>query len=153
MKVVILCSKIFIILIFVFLVETVSVFAASRDDAVAMVNNAVTLMNVNGKIKAVTEFNKKPGPFQQGDLYIFVINTNGDVLAHSNPGLIRKNVINLKDPDGTYFIQKIIKETTSKKKCWVAYKWSNPVTKKIEPKYSYCILVGDTIISAGVYNK
>jgi cytochrome c len=34
---------------------------------------------------------------------------------------------------------------------WVDYKWANPQTKKVEPKSSYMMKVGDVIVGVGIY--
>ena len=43
----------------------------------------------------------------------------------------------LKDADGKLFIQEFIRMSREKGAGWVDYKWSNPTTKKVEPKSTY----------------
>jgi signal transduction histidine kinase len=138
-------------LMFLIISSALILNAATRNDAQNMVNQAVALWKANGKDAAIKEFNKKEGVFIKGEMYIFVINKKGDVFAHVNQGLVGKNVINLKDPDGVHFIKKMIEATSSSQTAWMSYKWTNPSTKKIQSKMTYCYRMGDFIISSGVY--
>ena len=36
---------------------------------------------------------------------------------------------------------------------WVEYGWTNPVSKKIEPKITYGVKYGDTVVISGIYKK
>jgi len=33
---------------------------------------------------------------------------------------------------------------------WVGYKWPNPSTKKVEPKSSFVMRVGDVLVGVGI---
>lgn len=128
------------------------VFAeSSKDQAVALVKKAEAYLKANGKDKAFAEISNPKGQFIKGELYLFVQDFNGAMLAHgSNPKLAGKNLVNLKDPDGKFFVQEMIK-TAKHGSGWVDYKWNNPVTKKIEAKTSYIQPVGDIFIGCGIY--
>jgi hypothetical protein len=39
----------------------------------------------------------------------------------------------------------------SKGTFWQDYKFTNPVTKKIEPKTSYCEKLNDSVVCGGIY--
>jgi hypothetical protein len=34
---------------------------------------------------------------------------------------------------------------------WVGYKWPNPSIKKVEPKSSFVMRVGDVLVGVGIY--
>jgi len=73
------------------------------------------------------------------------------MVAHgTNPGLIGKSMLDLKDVDGKPFNRDIqaIKDTG-----WVEFKWQNPLTKAIEPKTMYEVRVGEYIVGVGAYAK
>src|ERR1700741_4809438 len=79
------------------------------DEAVAMVNKAVALVKAKGREAALAEFNNPKGAFVDRDLYIFVIDKDGVTLANGvNARLIGKNVMQLKDADGKYFIKSFL---------------------------------------------
>ena len=52
----------------------------------------------------------------------------------------------------TFFIKERVALTRSKPGgFWQEYKFTNPVSKKIEPKAMYCEKLGDTAVCGGVY--
>ncbi|HUI13167.1 MAG TPA: cache domain-containing protein [Xanthobacteraceae bacterium] len=127
---------------------------ATKDEAVAMVNKAVTLFKKEGAEKAYAEFDKKPGDFTDRDLYVLVYSTNGKVLAHgASPKLIGKDMSEAQDVDGKYYVKERMALAAKQKTFWQDYKFVNPVTKKIEPKEAYCDVEGETIICSGVYKQ
>jgi signal transduction histidine kinase len=124
----------------------------TANEATALVKKAVDYMKANGKEKAFAEFNNPKGQFIDRDLYIFVFDLNGKTLAHgTNPKLLDKNLVDLKDADGKLFIKEFIDVANAKGKGWVDYKWPNPLTKAIEPKSTYIEKVGDVLVGCGIY--
>lgn len=122
------------------------------DEAKAMVEKAVKLIQAEGKDKAFTQINDPAGPFVDRDLYVFVLNMEGTTVAHGvNKALIGKSLLNLKDADGKLFIQEMLEMAKAGKTGWVDYKWANPQTKKVEPKSSYLMKAGDVIVGVGIY--
>jgi signal transduction histidine kinase len=65
--------------------------------------------------------------------------------------MIGKNLIELKDVDGKPFVQERIDMAKASPTFWQDYKFTNPVTKKIEPKSMYCERLEDTVVCGGVY--
>jgi cytochrome c len=126
----------------------------SADEAKAMVEKAVKLIQAEGKDKAFAQINDPAGPFIDRDLYVFVLNMEGTTVAHGvNKALIGKSLINLKDADGRPFIQEMIEMGKAGKSGWVDYKWANPQTKKVEPKSSYMMKAGDVVVGVGIYKN
>jgi len=127
---------------------------ATKDEAVAMVNKAVAFYKKEGAEKAFAEFDKKPGPFTDRDLYVLVYSTSGKVLAHgSNVKLVGKDLSDATDVDGKPYVKERMALAAKQKTFWQDYKFVNPVTKKIEPKEAYCDVEGDAIICSGVYKQ
>ena len=112
---------------------------ATKDEAVAMVNKAVAYVKKEGAKKAYAEFDKKPGEFTDRDLYVLVYGTDGRVLARgSNAKLVGKDMTDAQDVDGKYYVKERLALAAKQKTFWQDYKFTNPVTKKIEPKQAYC---------------
>jgi cytochrome c len=132
-----------------------SAFAADKDtaeEATAMVKKAVAFLKANGKDKAVAEFNNPRGQFVDRDLYIFVIDKDGTTLANGvNARLVGKNVMELKDADGKYFIKTLLDIGNTKGKGWLEYKWSNQTTQKMELKATYVEKADDLLVACGIY--
>ena len=123
-------------------------------EAEALVKKAIAYMKANGKEKAFKEFSNPKGAFVDRDLYLTVYDLNGKCLAHgANSAMVGKDLIGLKDPDGKEFVKERVETAKVKDKFWLDYKFTNPVTKKIEPKSMYSEKVGDVIINCGIYKK
>jgi cytochrome c len=125
---------------------------ATPDEAKAMAIKAAAYLKSAGPEKAFAEFDAKDNSaWHDRDLYVTVQDANGVMVAHgTNPGLIGKSRLNLKDVDGKPFNQEIhaIKDTG-----WVDYKWQNPLTRAVEAKTAYEIHVGEYFIGVGAYAK
>lgn len=126
---------------------------ASPNEAVAMVKKAVALVKSEGKDKAFAAFADPANKdFHDRDLYLYVYDMNGVSLAHgTNPKMVGKNLLNMKDNEGKPMIQEMVKVAKEKGSGWVDYKWPNPVTKAVEAKSGYVERVDDFLIGSGVY--
>jgi signal transduction histidine kinase len=77
-----------------------------------------------------------------------------DILAHgSKRNMIGKGSFDLTDPDGKFFLKEIVESAKAKENGWVSYKWTNPLTKKVEQKKTYFQKVDDVILCAGIYQN
>ena len=127
---------------------------ASRDEALAMVRKAVAHIKANGVDKSYAEISNKKGSFVDRDLYVVVYGLDGKCLAHgANDKQIGRDLIDLTDIDGKYFVKERVALARSKPAgFWQEYKFTNPVTKKVEPKTMYCEKLGETAVCGGVYS-
>jgi cytochrome c len=125
---------------------------ATAADAEAMVKKAVTLLKTSGPEKAFPEFNKRSGQFVDRDIYIVVYGLDGVVRAHGgNEKLIGKDMLDAQDTDGKFFVKERVELARSKGSFWQDYKFSNPLSKKVEPKHMYCERVDEAAVCGGVY--
>jgi cytochrome c len=124
---------------------------ATPDEAKAMAVKAADYLKSVGPDKAFPEFDAKDGSWHDRDLYVYVLDNNGVMLAHgTNPGLIGKTVLSVKDVDG----KPMTRDTLAVKDSgWVNFKWQNPLTKAVEPKVVYVVRVGDYLVGVGAYAK
>ena len=83
----------------------------SKAEAVAMVKRVQDMFKKDGPqatFKAVSD--KSTTEFHDRDLYPFIYDLKGVCVAHgARPALIGKNLVDLKDQDGKYLIQEMIK--------------------------------------------
>lgn len=126
---------------------------ASKEEAVAMVKKGVAHIKSQGTDKAYAAFTAKDAQFVDRDLYLVVYGLDGKVLAHgANPKQVGKDLLELTDIDGKYFVKERVAMVKSKPAgAWQEYKFTNPVSKKIEPKVMYCEKHGETAVCGGVY--
>ncbi len=133
------------------LLFTATAFAddsGTPDEAKALAIRAGELLKSEGPDKAFPEF-EKGAAFHDRDLYVMVYDGTGKCVSHgANPALIGKTLIDLKDTDGTYLIKDLVAVQDTG---WVDYKWPHPVTKKIEPKTTYVVRVGEYRVGVGAY--
>jgi cytochrome c len=127
----------------------------TKDEAISMVKRVQEKFKKDGAqetFKAVSDPSSKD--FHDRDLYPFVYDLSGVNVAHgSRPVLIGKNLIDLKDQDGVYLIQEMVKIAKGPGNGWVNYKWPNPLTNKIEDKTSYVEKMGDYFVGVGAYRQ
>jgi cytochrome c len=122
--------------------------------AEAMVKKAVAEIKANGKVKAFAEISNPKGKFIDRDLYVFVYDMTGKCVAHGfNQKMIGKDLIDMKDPDGKFYVKERIEISKTKGKGWQDYKFTNPLTKKVEHKTAYIEKVDDVIVGCGAYKK
>jgi cytochrome c len=125
---------------------------ATADEASSMVKKGVAFIKANGKEKGYAEVSKKGSQFSDRDLYLVVYGLDGTVHAHgANEKMIGKNLIELKDVDGKAFVKERVELAQSKGTFWQDYKFTNPLTKKIEPKSMYCEKLDDAVVCGGIY--
>lgn len=126
---------------------------ATRAEAQAMVKKAIEYYQKNGRDKALAEFAKSPGPFVDRDLYVTVYNLQGDALAHINPKMVGKNMMELRDGDGKYHIRERMEAAAKGVSGWQDFKFFNPVSKKIEPKEMYWEKYDKLVFACGAYKS
>jgi cytochrome c len=123
-------------------------------EATAMVEKAIAHIKKVGREKAFADFDDPKGGFTDRDLYVVVYDLKGKVLAHgANAKMIGKDVIDLRDSDGKYFVKERV-EMMSKgpdAKGWQDYKFMNPVSQKIEPKSMFLKRFEDVMVGCGIY--
>ena len=125
---------------------------ATKDEAVAMVKKGVAFIKKEGKDKGYAEITNKKGQFNDRDLYLVVYGLDGVVRAHgANDKMVAKNLIELKDVDGKPFVKERVEMGKANATFWQDYKFSNPVSKKIEPKQMYCERLDDAVVCGGIY--
>lgn len=125
---------------------------ATTKDAERMVHRAVEFLKTEGKEKAFPVFSDAKGPFTYRDLYIFVIDFKGVVLAHgTKKELIGKNDFNRKDRNGKLHTQSMIQIAKTKGSGWDQYDFENPANGKVETKVVYLERVDDFFVACGAF--
>ena len=127
--------------------------AGTKDEAKAFVKQAVADFKAEGQA-VFAKITAKDPKYVKDDLYVMVYDMTGKCVAHgANAKQVGKDLIGLKDPDGKEFVKERVEIAKTKGSGWQEYKFSNPVTKKIEPKVAYLEKVGDYIFLCGAYHS
>lgn len=127
---------------------------ATPKEAEAMVKKGAAFIKANGKEKGYVEITSKQGQFVDRDLYLSVSNMEAKVLAHgANEKMVGRILIDMKDVDGKEYMRERVELAKTKNNFWQDYKFTNPVTKKVEAKTAYCERHEDVMVCGGVYKK
>lgn len=125
---------------------------ATAEQATTMVKKGVAFIKAQGADKGYAEITSKTGQFRFQDLYLVVYGLDGMVLAHgANEKMVGRNLIEMKDIDGKAFVKERMELAKVKADFWQDYKFTNPETKKVEPKTMYCERLEQTVVCGGVY--
>ena len=125
---------------------------ATPEQATAMVKKGMTFIKANGPEKGYAEITSKSGQFRLEDLYLVVYGLDGMVHAHgANEKMVGRNLIDLKDVDGKPFVKERVELGKAKVSFWQDYKFTNPESKKVEPKSMYCERLEQTVVCGGIY--
>jgi cytochrome c len=119
-----------------------------------LVDKALAAIKSQGKDAALAEFNKPDGHFVDGELYIYAYDLEGNCLAlGANPKLVGKNLIELKSSNGVYQIKELIAQIKAKGSARVEAEFTNPLTKKVQPKILVAKRVpgAEYFVGSGVY--
>jgi signal transduction histidine kinase len=127
---------------------------ATAAEATAMVKKGVAAIKAGGKDngKLFSEVTAKDAKWVDRDLYLVVYAMDGTVKAHgANAKLVGNNLMDMLDIDGKPYIKERIEQAKAKGSFWQDYKFTNPTSKKIEPKSMYCEKVDELVACAGIY--
>lgn len=122
-------------------------------EAKILLEKAILYIKEYGEEKAFKQFNNPNSEFFYKDLYIFVIDMEGNVLAHGGQiELVGTNQYDLKDSVGKFFIREFIEELKDSDEAMVEYYWRNYDTLEIEYKMTYLKKIpGNKFIGCGIY--
>jgi signal transduction histidine kinase len=120
-------------------------------EAQAMVKKAIEYYKKNGREKALAEFSKPDGKFADRDLYVTVYALDGTCLAHINPRVVGKNMMEQRDEDGKHFTRERLEAARTQQSGWQDFKFFNPMTKRIEAKRQYWERYDDLVFATGAY--
>jgi len=124
--------------------------AGDPEQAKALAEKAAALVASEGE-KAFPKISDPNGEFVQGDTYVTVVDHQGVVHATLNAKLIGVNMWDATDPDGVKFTQLPVQIGDASGTGWFSYKFTNPTTKKIQPKKAWVHKVGNFYVFSGAY--
>jgi len=126
-------------------------------DLVSLVKDAAILIKNQGEV-VFPEFKKAESKWRHGDIYVFILDTQGTMLVHPDPALEGKNQIGLKDVNNKPIIKGLIKEAANKRgEGWFHYQWPEPgsifpLWKSTFVKQATAPSGKSYIVGSGLYN-
>lgn len=133
-----------------FAVSVAPAVAGTPEEAKVLAVKAAKLIAAEGEA-AFPKLGDPAGGYVEGDLFVTVIDRKGVVRASAMAKLVGLNMWEATDPDGVKINQVAWKSVEAADGAWSTYKFTNPATKKIEPKKSWVQKVGDYIVVCGAY--
>lgn len=126
---------------------------ANAKQAQALLDQAVARLQKGPLPAALADFNNPRGNFIQGDLYVFVVGTDGIMRAHggAREGLVGMNVSDLRDATGKPIIREMLDLGSKAGKGSLDYVWLNRVSNRVENKTTMFRMVGDQLVGVGYY--
>ncbi|CAN5268038.1 hypothetical protein BH11PSE11_BH11PSE11_27980 [soil metagenome] len=140
--------------------NSVSIFSlgarefGNADEAIAMVKRGTEFVRTYGRDAGIKAISDSQGQFIDRDLYLGMCDVNGKIIANGgNPRVIGVDGSKVKDVEGKFFVNEIMRVARSSGSGWVDYKWVHPITKETMTKTAYVEAVGmeDLAISCGFY--
>ncbi len=132
--------------------------SATKDECVAKCHEAAKMLQKD-RDGAITEIGKKNGKFVWKDTYVFLMDFNGNMLAHPiKPGLTKKGCLYEVTDKNPVKPKKIFMEFDKVAKSpegegWVEYMWPKPGEDKpsLKETYIYRVPGMDVYVGAGIY--
>lgn len=126
---------------------------ATLDAARALAERAAGFLAVSGPEVALPRFMNPAGGYVAGDLYVFVFDLDGRLRASGGwPETVGAR-IGIDSGAGGGIYARMRRLALDAGKGWIEYSWYNPCTRKLEPKASYIVRVGNFIVGVGAYKK
>jgi uncharacterized protein len=128
----------------------------TREEAVAMARRVQEKFKKDGPEATFKAINTPVRGFIDRDLFPFVHKIDGTqvVASAGNPLLRGKNLYDMKDQDGKFVTQEMVKVArTPPYHGWVDFRWLNPKTNTIEDKSAWIERMGDYILGVGIYKN
>ncbi|MFR0691777.1 cache domain-containing protein [Enterobacterales bacterium AE_CKDN230030158-1A_HGKHYDSX7] len=134
-----------------FAAQTTAADQAEATRAKALLSRAVTAYKQEGD-KAFAAFSRQ-GEFVDGDLYVFVVDSQGTMLASGGPSvvLIGRDVSSTLDPSLQQQFAKTLKSPETGKVQQADYRWKNWADGQVERKHVYYQRVGERFLAVGYY--
>jgi len=123
-------------------------------DAEALVKEALAFARTNGAYKLIKAANTPGGPFHKGDLYLWIVDMDGVMLANgANPKMVGKDSSEKADADSVHYAREAVRIAEGPGKGWFTYKFKHPVSNEIQQKECYVEKSDSIIIACGAYRK
>ena len=124
---------------------------ATEERARTLAERAAAFLKSRGADVALPAFTGRTHGFGTGDLYVFVFDFHGTMLASGGwPEHVGATVIGPDGAAGPYArIRRLAASAAGRG--WVHYRWYSPCTRAMQSKMTYVIRVGPYIVGVGAY--
>lgn len=111
---------------------------AETRELMVVVAAAAELVAERGAEPACAEFRQAGSRWLDGDLYVFVLDGEGNALCHpAQPSLEGRSLRELRDPKGKPIVASFLRELAESEDAWVHYQWPRPGSQVFTWKSTY----------------
>lgn len=126
----------------------------NADDAQRLAKKAIVFVKKYGRQRLLEEAGNRQGQLVDRDLYLTITDLKANTLVNGNNAKLNgKNVFDLRDADGKYFVRERLEILKSRASGWIDYRWPDPVSGKIAQKSAYFERYEDLVIACGFYKQ
>ncbi|MDW5417551.1 cache domain-containing protein [Iodobacter sp. CM08] len=126
----------------------------SKTDAENLVKKSINYLQKNGREKSFKAFTAPSTEFIDRDIYVVAYDRKGNCYAHGQTEkMVGKNFISIVDVSGKEYMKERVKLSGEKNEFWHSYKFTDPLTKQVLNKDTFCTNYQELIICAGVYHE
>ncbi len=124
----------------------------TKEEAKALALKAAKHLEARGPLEAFDDFMRDQGGFLDRDLYVFVVDFNGNMWANGAfPQFVGGNAIGALDTDGRLYIVEMLTLAHQHGEGWVEYRWFNPCSGSYMMKATFFTRVGPFVVAVGAY--
>ena len=124
---------------------------ATEARAKGLAERAAAFLKSKGAAVALPAFTARTHGFGAGDLYVFVFDFHGTLVASGGwPQHVGATVIGPDSAGGPYGRIRSLAASPAGRG-WVHYNWYSPCTRSMQSKMTYVIRVGAYIVGVGAY--
>jgi cytochrome c len=118
-----------------------------------MVQRVQEMYRKSGLDATVKAIRAKEKAFFDRDLYAYIIDLNGVVVANGAvPAVQGKDISEFRDQNGKYLVKGEIEICKGPGHGWIDFRWLSPLTKNVEDKSAYLERLGQTYCTGvGIY--
>ena len=117
-----------VVMVSVVIAASVMAQSAVKDECVALCKAAAKFINEKGVDAAIAEIGNKEGKFVTKNTYVFLMDLEGNRLAHpyASPDNPNRKIFDYKDTNGKLFVREYIEVAKTTGEGWVEYMYPTP---------------------------
>jgi cytochrome c len=125
---------------------------ASPSEARALAHKAAEHLEKLGPEKAFPEFMNPNGDYFPRDLYVFVVDLDGNMWVNGAfPQAIGSNALAAEDNKGRRYIEEMLQIARARGEGQIEYMWVNPCTGEYTDKLTFFKRVDRFVVAVGAY--
>jgi cytochrome c len=129
--------------------------AGQGEDVHALIEQTLAMFKEKGQKATISAINDPKGPFRKGDIYVFAITMDNQLVGHHDHTIRGIKFNDFRDANGLLLFRVFKDVVETKGSGWVEYVWAKPGADKPSRKRSFVTRVPgeDLYVGAGFYEE